>query len=299
LRFAPRDVAADAATPAMPDVFAVSAGAAATHNVHGEPNQLLHIGTLAVVLLVVAAVAYVAAAVAENRRGVRHWPPHRSVLWVAGLGTLATTVVGPLAELAHTSLTAHMVSHLVAGMLAPVLMVLAAPVTLALRTLDPVPARRISRLLRSAPARFFLYPVPAGVINVGSLWLLYGTAAGGVLLDNPTLHYLLLGHFFLAGYLFVVSIVGVDPAPHRARFSLRVAVVLVSIAAHSILAKNVYAFPPAGASGAEAERAGVVMYYGGDLLELALLVVLFSQWYRAGRVPSRPRVSAQLSSRSP
>jgi putative membrane protein len=238
------------------------------------------LGIAAVELLAVAAVVYLAATVTENRTGSRSWPHRRSVLWLSGVAVLAATVVGPVAELAHDSLTAHMVSHIAAGMLAPLLMVMAAPVTLALRTQDAVPARRVSRLLRSSPARFISHPIPAGVINFGSPWLLYGTAAGRPILDSPALHYVLLGHFFVAGHLFTASIVGIDPSPHRARLSLRVAVVFASITVHSVLAKHLYAFSSAGASVRESERAGGAMFYGGDLLELALLVVLFSQWYR-------------------
>jgi putative membrane protein len=256
------------------------------HGAHGNGADL---GAIAVAAFAVLVVAYVIPAIAERRSGGRGWPAHRIVLWVLGVGLVAATMLGPVADAAHNSLPVHMASHLVAGMLAPLLLVMSAPVTLALRTLDVVPARRLSRLLRSAPARFLAHPVPAAVINVGSLWVLYATPLGESLLSNAALHPLLLAHFLAAGYLFTVSIVSVDPAPHRASFAMRLGVVVASIAAHTTLAKQIYASPPAGVPVLEAEQAGMVMYYGGDLLEIALLVVLFAQWYRrsspTGRAP--------------
>src|SRR5690554_390855 len=251
------------------------------HGHTGHEQSALDLGVIGLVVIVVVAVAYLGAALAENRRGKRHWPAHRSVLWMLGLAIIATTLVGPLAERSHTDFAAHMLAHLLIGMLAPLLLALSAPVTLALRTLDTVPARRLSRLLNSWPARFLTHPIPAAVINVASLWLLYATPLSERMLDNELLHYLLLAHFLIVGYLFTASVVGVDPAPHRTSFRLRMVVLLFAVAAHSILAKFVYLNPPTGSTAPAAEAGGVLMFYGGDVIELALITVFFSQWYRA------------------
>jgi len=246
----------------------------------GHPQAVLDPAVLAVLGLGLAAVVYLGAALAENRRGGRGWPWFRAVLWLAGLGCVAAVLVGPLATLAHTEFPAHMLAHLLVGMLAPVLLVLAAPVTLALRTLHAVPARRLARSLGSGVSRFLSHPVPAATINVGSLWLLYATGLGAAMLQNPVLHYLLLAHFLIAGYLFTASIIGVDPAPHRAGFRLRLVVLVLAIGLHSALAKYIYVHPPEGTTTPAAELGGLVMYYGGDLIELVVVAVFFSQWYR-------------------
>jgi putative membrane protein len=176
-----------------------------------------------------------------------------------------------------------MATHLLAGMLAPLLLVLSAPVTLALRTLPVVPARRVSRVLASGPLTVLIHPVTAAALNVGSLWALYATPLGGAMLGDPLLHYLLITHFVFAGYLFTASIVGRDPAPHRASFGLRLVVLLLAVAAHSVLAKHLYAHPPEGSTADSARAGAELMYYGGDLVELVIIVVFFAQWY------SRPR----------
>ncbi len=68
---------------------------------------------------------------------------------------------------------------------------------------------------------------------------------------------------------------------------MRLVVVVLAIAAHSILAKHLYSRPPAGMPAAAVERGALLMYYGGDLLELALVVLLCAQWYRASRPVTR------------
>ena len=251
---------------------------------HQEHSQgAFDLGVALLIPVGLAAVAYAGAAIAENRRGKRVWPIHRLIFAILGLGTIAATLVGPLADLSHTSFTAHMAAHLLVGMLAPLLIVLSAPITLMLRTLHVVPARRLARLLNSGPARFLTHPIPAAVVNVGSLWALYATGISEVMLNNPLLHYVLLAHFFIAGYLFTVSMVSVDPIAHRANFRLRLGVLLGAVAGHSILAKYIYINPPAGTSVMDAQAGGVLMFYGGDLIELALIVAFFAQWYSGSR----------------
>lgn len=96
---------------------------------------------------------------------------------------------------------------------------------------------------------------------------------------------LLLGvHFLASGCLLTGALIGVDPAPHRAPFGLRVGVVLGSIAAHALLGTTLYA---EAASDVE-RQAAQILYYGGDLLEVALVTVLFAQHY-AATAPGRAR----------
>jgi putative membrane protein len=121
---------------------------------HDVPGLLLPLALAAALLL--AAGLYLAAAT-RPPAGRNPWPAHRSLLWLLGLATIAAAGLGPLADAAHQGVPAgkgfpaHMAAHLLAGMLAPLLIALSAPATLALRTLDVARARRLSRLLTSRP----------------------------------------------------------------------------------------------------------------------------------------------------
>jgi putative membrane protein len=262
---------------------------AGTARDHDHDGVAIGVAWLLLLPLAVASLAYLRAAAAERSRGRRSWPWYRDVSWTAGLGIVAATLVGPLADAAHEDLVAHMVAHLLAGMLAPLLLVAAAPVTLALRCLDVGPARRLSRLLASTPLRVLTHPVVAAAVNVGSLWLLYATPLAAAMRDVPLVHELVVVHVVITGSLFTAAIVPVDPSPHRSSVPLRLAVLVAAIAAHSILAKRVFAIAPLSWSPDEAEHAGLVMYYGGDVLELVLLVAFFAQWYRAASRRLGPR----------
>lgn len=234
---------------------------------------------------IVAAVTYTAAAVAE-RRGGRGWPWYRVALWILGVGAAMSGFVGPLA--AQGGFTEHMLAHVLVGMVAPVALVLAAPSTLALRTMSVVSARRLSRVLRGTPAAFLTHPVVAATLNIGGLWVLYAMPLYELMQQVPLVHLLVMLHLLLVGYLFTVSLVGVDPSPHRTGLALRAVVLVLSSAAHGVLAKLIYAHPPAGASTVDVRAGAQLMFYGGDAVDLALIALLCAQWYRTSgrRLPT-------------
>lgn len=243
--------------------------------------------------LILSACLYLGGIASSRRRG-RNWPFLRTAAWFSGLAIAGGALLGPLAAAGHDSFPAHMLGHLLIGMVAPLALVAGAPVTLALRSLDPRQARRLSRALRSTPLRAVSSPVIAGLINVASLWLLYTTPLVEWMFSSPLLHVLVNIHFLLAGYLFTASLIGPDPNPHRAGFPMRAIVLVSALASHGILAKYLYAHPPVGVSLAEAQSGSMLMYYGGDVADAVLIGILCLQWYRAAgkELARRPEPAA-------
>lgn len=246
-----------------------------------------------------AVIVYLAAT-AVSRRAGRGWPWHRTAFWIAGITAATAGFVGPLAAASHGSFTAHMSAHLLVGMVAPLLLVLAAPVTLALRTMSVVPARRLSRLLRSPLGRVLTHPIVAAVLNVGGMWVLYLSPLYDLMQRVMLVHWLVMLHFLIAGCLYTVSLVAVDPSPHKARFAVRASVLVISLGAHGVLAKLLYASPLPDVAIADAQAGAQLMFYGGDAVELVLLVLLCTEWYRATgrRLPAAP-ASASFDEREP
>ncbi|WP_229070185.1 cytochrome c oxidase assembly protein [Actinoplanes sp. DH11] len=240
--------------------------------------------------LLVAAVAYLAGAGAVRRRG-GWWPPERTACWLAGLVAAGAALVGPLAAAAHHDFTAHMAGHLLLGMAAPMLLVLAAPVTLALRALPTGSARALSRLLGSGPVRVVTHPVAAAVLNGGGLWLLYTTDLYRAMGEHPWVHVAVHAHILAAGYVFTAAVIGVDPAPHRPNRWIRAAALVAFLAAHAILAKHLYGYPPAGVPDGAGRTGAELMYYGGDLVDLVLIVIFCRQWYQATDPRRRERAA--------
>ena len=225
---------------------------------------------------------YLVAVLGAVRRG-RSWPWWRTGAWCAGV-----------AAAAHHDFTAHMVGHLLIGMLAPLLLVLAAPVTVVLRALPARRARTVSRVLHHRVVRALTHPVTATLFSAGGLWLLYTTGLYEAAGRHDALHALVHAHVLLSGYVFTAAIVGVDPAPGRPGFAVRAAALVAFLAAHGVLAKFLYARPPAGVPAGQAESASMLMYYGGDVLDLAVIALLCRQWYVATR--PRPVGAAQAPS---
>lgn len=266
-----------------------------SHGGHGagaplaaDASWALH-DALSVAALLIAVGGYLRALRAARRRGP--WPALRTTSWMLGVASAGAATLGPIALAAHESLTGHMLAHLLLGMLAPLLLVLGAPVTLLLRALPVAAARRLSRVLRSAPLRVLTHPVTAGILNAGGLWALYATDLYGLMHASALAHAIVHLHLLLAGYLLTAALVGVDPDPHRASIGVRAAVLLAFMAVHSVLAKRVYGQPPAGVEAADAHVASQLMYYGGDVVDVTLLVLLGLAWLRATR-PRRAAVPA-------
>jgi putative membrane protein len=241
-------------------------------------------GVVLVALAAAAIAAYLGAVHSTRRRG--RWPVHRTVLWVGGVLIGLGAVAGPVADAGHVDVPAHVLAHLMLGMLSPLLLVLSAPVTLALRSLPAVPARRLARLLNGRVARFLTHPVTAAALNTGGLWFLYTSGAYSRLQVNPLLALAVHVHMLVAGYLFTASMISVDPAPHRRGYLFRGVVLAGTLAAHDILAKYLYAHPPGSVPLRQAEAGSVLMYYGGDAIDLLILTVLCRNWYLATRPKS-------------
>lgn len=258
-------------------------------------NNHLHHGSgvssdlILVLPFLLALIIYIWAAALSNRQH-RRWPLYRCAFWIFGVVCAAAAAMGPLAERSHIDFTAHMISHLLLGMLAPLFIALAAPMTLLLRTLSTLPARRLSRVLKSWPAGILAHPIATSLLNVGGLWILYTTDLYAAMQQNTLLHIVIHIHVFLAGYLFTLSIIYIDPAPHRFSFIYRAIVLVISLAGHGILSKYIYAHPPDGVPAAQAELGGMLMYYGGDAIDLILIWILCFQWFKA----ARPRTALSM-----
>jgi putative membrane protein len=250
-----------------------------SHSYHGHSES----ASAFVALLVVAGllILYLVAVVRQNRSG-RHWNSWRTASFGVGTALLFVALTPPLADLSHHDLRAHMLRHLLVGMLAPLGLVLGAPLTLAFRTLPVQASRSITTILHNRLVRWLIHPVSAFVSNIGGMYLLYITPLYALTLTNPSLHYFMHLHFLIAGCLFTWAIAGPDPAPDRPSRRTRLIVLFLSIAAHATLAKfmYIYLWPPGTPHGTDEIRAAAqLMYYGGDVAELLLVIALFATWY--------------------
>ncbi|WP_246153244.1 cytochrome c oxidase assembly protein [Salinicoccus hispanicus] len=232
---------------------------------------------------IIAAVAlclYLSAMLISNRKYSK-WKASRYFWWVLGIIFAASALSGPLAELSHDNFIAHMVGHLLLGMLAPLLIVFSRPMMLLMRTLPVQTAKRVSHLLNSRYVKFITNPTAAAILNIGGLYLLYMTDLFTLMHTSLWLYALVHLHVFLAGYLFTISIIYTDITTHRYSFIYRGIVLVLALGFHKVLSKLIYAHPPGSILKTEAETGAMLMYYGGDIIDLMLIIILCYQWYRS------------------
>jgi putative membrane protein len=251
------------------------------NNSHHHGNSF-SLDFIPIILLISALIFYILAGYSSNRKH-KKWPIHRYFYWGIGLLCVALAIVGPIATRSHHDFAAHMAGHLLLGMLGPLLIALSAPMTLILRTLKVNRARRLIVFLQTGPVRILSNPIVAAFLNFGGLWVLYTTDLYVLMQNHFVLHLFVHIHVFLAGYLFTVAMVYIDPVSHRYSYIFRSVILILSLASHGILSKYIYANPPAGVAVTQAERGAMLMYYGGDIIDLLLIWLLCYQWYTSYR----------------
>lgn len=240
-------------------------------------------GLFGPVTAILAVAAYAAAVLRDRRR--RSWPGWRVLSWTVGVVVATVTVTGPMA---HRDFVGHVASHLLLGMVAPVFLVLAKPVTLLVRVLPPRTGRRWVAVFRSLPVRLVTEPAVAAVLDVGGLWLIHTIDLYRAMHHGGLPATLLQVHMLLAGYLFTAVVLQVDLTPNRRSHAHRAVVLVLALAAHDVLAKHLYASPPPGVTAAQGRPGAMLMYYGGDAVDVLLIGLLCAQWFRRTRPRGHP-----------
>jgi putative membrane protein len=256
---------------------------------HGEGGGLLGAALTVLLLLTVAGGYLLAVRRSQHRNPAQGWNAWRSASFLVGLALLGLALLPPVGPSAHMDFRAHMAQHMLIGMYAPLALVLAAPVTLLLRTLPAVRARRVTAVLRSLPARVLAHPAVALALSTGTLGLLYFTPLYNTVMSCPTGHWLMDAHFLASGCLFAYGIAGPGPAPARPGVRARLVYLGIAITAHALIAEAMYGgfFVDVHAPIGQVQQGAEIMYYGGDIVELLLAGALVATW----RPERRPRTA--------
>jgi cytochrome c oxidase assembly factor CtaG len=267
---------------------------------------LWNFDTLWILLCAFAAFFYVAAVVRLHRRG-DSWPWYRTVLWLLGIALLFYITNGGVNVYQKYLFSQHMLAHMALGMMVPVLLVPAAPITLALRAIHKrTDASRGGRewLLLIVHSRYFgvlSNPIVAAVIFVGSLWVFYYSGVFGWATVDHVGHEWMIIHFLGAGYLFVSALIGVDPAPYRAPYPMRLIVLLATMAFHAffglallsgtgLLLADWYGSMGWGTSAlADQQTGGGIAWSVGEIPTVILAIAVAIMWSRSDERESKRR----------
>ena len=257
-----------------------------------------HLGPESVlaVLSVVALVVYLAAMVRLRRTGVP-WPWWRTLAWIGGTASLFAVTGTWLNGYSMVLFSVHMTQHMVLSLITPLLLLLAAPVTLALRTLPRgagaagAPRALLLDALHSRFARFVAHPLFTVPLFLASLSGVYFTPLFDALMGSPVGHQLMLTHFVVTGLLFFGPIVAQDPWPRTLSHPGRMLELFLPVPFHAFFGVSImlagslvvttFADPPAG-WGIDPLRdqgeAGGIVWAFGELPTVLVLAVVFFSW---------------------
>jgi putative copper resistance protein D len=249
---------------------------------------------------------YGAGVVRLLRRGDR-WPAQRTVFWVAGCLALVFVTSGGPGVYGRIHFSTHMVQHMSLMVVVPLLLVFGAPITLAMRALTARtdasfgPRELLLRLVHARVLKVLGHPLVAAVLFTGSLTVFYYSNLFELAMSTHTGHVLMTAHFLLTGYLFVWSLVGIDPGPARPPYPFRLVLLLVTLAFHAFFGIGLMS------SGAllapdwwhalgqtddaallrDQQNGGAIAWGAGDVPSLLLGLALLVGWVRSDAQETR------------
>ena len=198
-----------------------------------EPDALM-IG-----ILVMMVALYVKGVIVLTKRGDK-WPVGRTISFALGISVIDFATSGGLGVYAQFSFSYHMLAHMLLAMVAPIGLVLGAPMTLALRTLPQgrTPTERGVRgsllaALHSKVGTFYTNPIVALLIFDGSLFALYFTDLFASMMQSHLGHLVMNLHFLAAGFLFFFVVIGIDPNPRKIPHLVQIVILFAAMSIHA------------------------------------------------------------------
>jgi len=200
-----------------------------------------------------------------------------------------------------------MLQHMTLAMLAPVLLVLGAPATLALRALRPSrsgdrgPREWVVWGLHSPVSKLITHPVFVLAISTFGLYGLYFTGLFPAMMGSHLGHVLMQIHFLVSGFLFYWVVVGVDPMPRLVPYWAKLILLLIYLSLHGFFAiALMMTGEPIGAEWfgqvqppwitdplADTYLGGGIAWGFGEIPTLIVLVAVAVQWARSDERTAR------------
>jgi len=263
---------------------------------------------LVLVPLVAAGWLYVAGVRRVAERYPRApWPLHRTVWFFCGLAVTFFALESPIDIYANLFLWVHMIQHLLLMNMVPIFVLLAAPVTLALRASSTQTRKtRLLPILRSRPVKVLSYPLVAWALFAGAVVFTHFSPLYELALQNQWVHDLEHVIYLSAGLLYWWPVVGLDPSPWRLSYPVRLLYVFLAGPVNTFTALAIYSagvvlYPHY----AEIPRSwgpspltdqhwgGAIMWVAGDMMLLIAVIVLALAWMRHDEAEA-VRIDARL-----
>jgi putative copper resistance protein D len=235
-----------------------------------------------------------------HKRGDK-WPLVRTISFVSGMLVLLYVTNGAMSAYQEYLFSVHMVGHMVLSMMVPVLLVPGAPVTLLSRAQAPRKdgswgmREWVLWAVHTPFAWFVSHPLFAGLNFALSLVMFYYTPLFRWATEEHLGHQWMLIHFLITGYLFVQSLMGVDPQPHRTGYPIKLMLLIGTMAFHAFFGlglmneKSLLLADWFGAMGrtwgddplADQAIGGAFAWGVGEIPTIVIALIVVTQWSRS------------------
>ncbi|HUD16242.1 MAG TPA: cytochrome c oxidase assembly protein, partial [Acidimicrobiales bacterium] len=214
----------------------------------------------------------------------RRWSWNRTASFLAGLVALDVALQSPVATFTMEYFQAHVIQHLLLMVIAPPLLAMGAPMTLALQTSSRRTKVRLLAVLNSRPFEVLTHPIPVWFLYYFSMFAFFLTFALNFAMEHMWVMDLVNLGFLFASTLFWWPIVGLDPVPHwKMSHGVRMANLLVGVPLESFLALALLSTtrPAASMYSLSSTHAGAgILWVGAELFTFLALIPVFIQWIR-------------------
>lgn len=241
----------------------------------GAPGALV-----AVAVEVGLALAYLAGVRRLGRRG-RRWDPWRTAGFLGGLVVVILAVDSGIAAYDDSVFVMHVVQHLMLMTVAPVLIALGAPVTLALQAGGRTTQRRLLAVLKSAAFRVLTFPVAVWLAFYGTMFAYFLTPLYAISLRHPLLHDLTHLEFLAVGLAYWLPMVGLDRSHWQFAYPARLLSLATGIPFSAFLGISLMSvrtpISPAHTL-ADVQAGGGILWGVTGLLNVVAVGVVVLQW---------------------
>lgn len=177
----------------------------------------------------VAAGLYILGARRLADRG-RLWPARRQVSFLTGVAAVWVATGSGLAVYDESSVTLHLVQHVLLMMVAPPLLALGRPLGLAAQAGRRKLQVGVTRLVRSRVATALTHPLTAGIFYFGTMWaLLVDRRVYDYVIAHQPVHDASHGLLLAVGLLYWTPLVAPDSSVHRLSHPARMLLLLVTM----------------------------------------------------------------------
>jgi cytochrome c oxidase assembly factor CtaG len=214
----------------------------------------------------------------------RNWSPVRTACFVVGILVIAYATEGGIAHYEVSNFTAHIVQVFLLTNIAPPLLALGAPITLAVQSSSRNTANSLLKVLHSGWARAVTQPLVCFGLAAAMIFAYFLTPLYAISERHPVFLTFLHLLFALAVLELWVLIVGQDRLPRRLGFGMRIVLAFLLVPFNLVLGLAIADLGrplyPAANTLADTQAGGNVLLGLAEVFAVLVIALLFVEWAR-------------------